>query len=156
MTGGQDSLSLSFNPSRNSPSFVSLFPLSSLRPSLHGHSRAAKNIGHIAARLINFPGREISIDNPEKSRIISLSVNIVAKRTLTPPEIGDIVRKTRKAAGLRQDELAGAAGVGLRFIVDLEAGKPTAQIGKALQVLAALGCSFDITPPPEPEEGRRA
>lgn len=72
------------------------------------------------------------------------------KRTLTPAEIGNIVRATRKAAGLRQDELAGAAGVGLRFIVDLEAGKPTAQIGKTLQVLAALGCSLDITPPRQP------
>jgi y4mF family transcriptional regulator len=56
---------------------------------------------------------------------------------------------TRKAQGLRQDQLAGAAGVGQRFIVDLEAGKPTAQIGKALQVLRALGCSFDIAPPLE-------
>jgi y4mF family transcriptional regulator len=79
----------------------------------------------------------------------------MAKRTLTPAEIGDIVRATRKAAGLRQDELAGAAGVGLRFIVDLEAGKLTAQIGKTLQVLQALGCSFDITPPPEPKAGRK-
>lgn len=71
------------------------------------------------------------------------------KRMFTPAEIGHIVRTARKAAGLRQDELAGAAGVGLRFIVDLEAGKPTVQIGKALQVLQALGCSVDITPPPE-------
>ena len=69
-------------------------------------------------------------------------------RTLTPSDIGDIVRAARKAAGLRQYELAGAAGVGVRFIVDLEAGKPTAQIGKALQVLQALGCSFDIAPRP--------
>ncbi len=79
--------------------------------------------------------------------LLSRSVNIMVRHNLTPAEIGDIVRTTRKAAGLRQDELAGAAGVGLRFIVDLESGKPTAQIGKTLQVLAALGCSLDITPP---------
>jgi y4mF family transcriptional regulator len=66
---------------------------------------------------------------------------------LTPAEIGAIVRATRKASGLRQDELAGAAGVGVRFIVDLEAGKPTAQLGKAIQVLTALGCSVSISPP---------
>ena len=71
----------------------------------------------------------------------------MARHNLTTTEIGDIVRGARKAAGLRQDEVAGAAGVGLRFIVDLEAGKPTAQIGKALQVLAALGCSLKITLP---------
>jgi len=84
------------------------------------------------------------------SALISRSVNIMAKRTLTPAEIGEIVRSTRKATGLRQDELAGAAGVGLRFIVDLEAGKPTAQIGKVLQVLQALGCAIEITPPRAP------
>ena len=71
---------------------------------------------------------------------------------LTPAEIGAIVRATRKASGLRQDELAGAAGVGVRFIVDLEAGKPTAQLGKAIQVLTALGCSVSISPPlPRPQ-----
>ena len=88
--------------------------------------------------------------------IIYRSVKIMARRNLTAAEIGDIVRTTRKASGLRQDELAGAAGVGLRFIVDLEAGKPTAQIGKALQVLAALGCSLDITPPPDVTGARKA
>ena len=70
-------------------------------------------------------------------------------RAPTPADIGRIVRSARKAAGLRQYELAGAAGVGLRFVVDLEAGKPTAQIGKTLQVLHALGCSIDIVPPPQ-------
>ena len=70
--------------------------------------------------------------------------------------IGQIVRDERKELGLRQDELAAASGVGLRFIVDLEAGKPTAQIGKTLQVLAALGCSLDITPPPDPKGARTA
>ena len=87
--------------------------------------------------------------------IIYRSVKIMAGRNLTAAEIGDIVRTTRKASGLRQDELAGAAGVGLRFIVDLEAGKPTAQIGKTLQVLAALGCSLDITPPPDVTGARK-
>ncbi|MCY3641160.1 MAG: helix-turn-helix transcriptional regulator [Chloroflexota bacterium] len=72
------------------------------------------------------------------------------RQTLTPADVGDIVRATRKATGLRQYQLAGAAGVGLRFIVDLEAGKPTAQIGKVLQVLDALGCSVDIVPPAVP------
>lgn len=77
-------------------------------------------------------------------------------RTLTPADIGEIVRSTRREAGLRQFELAGAAGVGVRFIVDLEAGKPTAQIGKALHVLSALGCTFDVTAPPAPKGSRIA
>ena len=90
------------------------------------------------------------MDRRSPAALVSRSVNMISKRTLTPAEIGEIVRSTRKAAGLRQDELAGAAGVGLRFIVDLEAGKPTAQIGKALQVLQALGCAIEITPPRAP------
>mgnify|MGYP005824588427 FL=1 len=66
---------------------------------------------------------------------------------MTPEEIGDLIRKTRKAQGLRQPELAAASGVGLRFLVELERGKPTAQIGKVLDVLSALGCSMTITTP---------
>lgn len=68
-------------------------------------------------------------------------------KAVTPADVGALVRSTRKASGLRQDELAGAAGVGLRFIVDLEAGKPTTQLGKVLQVLDALGCRVEITAP---------
>ena len=56
---------------------------------------------------------------------------------ITPTQIGEAVRRSRKAMGLRQDEFAAAAGVGLRFIVELERGKPTIQIGRALAVLAA-------------------
>ena len=61
--------------------------------------------------------------------------------------IGAIIRKERKALGLRQDELAAASGVGLRFLVELERGKPTVQMGKVLDVLAALGCHLQILGP---------
>ena len=61
--------------------------------------------------------------------------------------LGQIVRNERKAQGLRQDELAAAGGVGVRFIVDLEAGKPTLQLEKALLVLRTLGCVVKIDPP---------
>jgi y4mF family transcriptional regulator len=61
--------------------------------------------------------------------------------------LGKIVREERKAQALRQQELAAACGVGARFIVDLEAGKPTLQLGKVLQVLATLGCNVSITTP---------
>ncbi len=67
-------------------------------------------------------------------------------KTTTPHEFGAFIRATRKSQGLRQDELAGVAGVGTRFIVDLEAGKATAQLGKALQVLQALGCQVELGP----------
>ncbi len=50
--------------------------------------------------------------------------------------IGQIIRDERKELGLRQDELAAASGVGLRFLVELERGKPTVQMGKVLDVIS--------------------
>jgi y4mF family transcriptional regulator len=66
---------------------------------------------------------------------------------VTIEEIGTVVRQTRLAQGLRQDQLAAAAGVGLRFLVELERGKPTVRLDKVLAVLNALGCRLDVTPP---------
>ncbi|MCP2137760.1 y4mF family transcriptional regulator [Rhizobium sp. SLBN-94] len=73
----------------------------------------------------------------------------MARQVRTSNDIGDLVRSVRKEQNLRQDELAGVSGVGVRFIVDLEAGKPTAQIEKVLHVLQTLGCSVDILAPGE-------
>ncbi len=54
-------------------------------------------------------------------------------------EIGSLVRETRKAQGISQEQLAGVANTGIRFISDLENGKPTVQLEKAIRVLEALG-----------------
>ena len=61
--------------------------------------------------------------------------------------LGLIVRRERKAQKLKQTELAAVSGVGIRFIVDLEAGKPTLQLEKVLRVVTTLGCAITITPP---------
>lgn len=66
---------------------------------------------------------------------------------MTPSEFGRIIRENRREQGLRQAQLAAAAGVGLRFLIELERGKPTAQLGKALAIASALGCRVAITPP---------
>ena len=67
---------------------------------------------------------------------------------MTTRDLGRMIRETRCAQGLRQDQLAGAAGVGVRFLSELERGKATARLGKALAVLDALGCKVRIEPPP--------
>ena len=59
-------------------------------------------------------------------------------------DIGALIRDTRKGQGLTQPELAAASGVGLRFLVELENGKETAQIGKAVAVIQALGLEIAI------------
>jgi HTH-type transcriptional regulator / antitoxin HipB len=57
----------------------------------------------------------------------------------TSVEFGTAVACARKALALTQRDLALAIGVGERFIVELEAGKPTAQLGKALAAARAVG-----------------
>jgi y4mF family transcriptional regulator len=52
---------------------------------------------------------------------------------------GDMVRANRRKAGLTQAELALISGTGLRFIIDLEAGKASCRLGMALRVGKALG-----------------
>jgi HTH-type transcriptional regulator/antitoxin HipB len=54
-------------------------------------------------------------------------------------QLGTEVRARRKQLRVTQKELAMTCGTGLRFIVDLEKGKPTCQIGKILQVFQTLG-----------------
>lgn len=65
----------------------------------------------------------------------------------TPELIGRIIRTTRKALGVTQRDLAMTSGTGLRFIIDLEKGKPTCHLGKALTVLRTLGIKIELTPP---------
>lgn len=54
-------------------------------------------------------------------------------------EIGEIVRQLRKAGKLTQVETAAMCRVGTRFLSDLENGKPTLHLGKAMQVLRDFG-----------------
>jgi HTH-type transcriptional regulator / antitoxin HipB len=65
---------------------------------------------------------------------------------LTPILLGESVRLARKSQGLLQEDLAGVAGVGTRFIVELEAGKPTLQLDKVLAVLGTLGLTLRLEP----------
>ena len=66
----------------------------------------------------------------------------------TPEQIGTLIRKTRKTLSVTQRDLALTSGTGLRFVIDLEKGKETCQIGKALTVLQTLGIKLTLTPSP--------
>ena len=63
----------------------------------------------------------------------------------TPKDIGTFIRDTRKSLGVTQKDLALTSGTGLRFIIDLEKGKETCEIGKALTVLQTLGIRLTLT-----------
>jgi y4mF family transcriptional regulator len=74
----------------------------------------------------------------------------------TPEQFGTLIRQRRKALRLTQEELALAVNVGPRFIAELEAGKATCQLGKALAVAHAVGVRLtDATEDPSghPDRG---
>jgi y4mF family transcriptional regulator len=67
--------------------------------------------------------------------------------TKSPQQLGAAIRARRRQLNVTQKDLAMTCGTGLRFIIDLEKGKPTCQIGKILQVLQALGLKLQVSIP---------
>ncbi len=63
---------------------------------------------------------------------------------LTTKDIGKAIHVVRKKLGVTQRDLALTAGTGLRFVIELEKGKSTCQIGKILQVLQVLGIELNL------------
>jgi HTH-type transcriptional regulator/antitoxin HipB len=70
----------------------------------------------------------------------------------TTQQIGRLIRDTRKKLGVTQKALALTSGTGLRFVIDLEKGKETCEIGKALTTLHTLGIKLALTPPAPAKE----
>lgn len=62
----------------------------------------------------------------------------------TSQEIGASIRQARKSQRLTQSDLAMIANTAQRFISELERGKSTCQLGKTLDVLAALGIRVEL------------
>lgn len=69
---------------------------------------------------------------------------VSAPKTYHSEDIGKIVKNTRKKLGVTQRNLALTSGTGLRFIIELEQGKPTCQLEKVLTVLRTLGIKIII------------
>ena len=65
-------------------------------------------------------------------------------KLVSTKDIGLLIKTTRKAQGVTQEQLAGVANTGIRFISDLENGKPTIQVNRLLNVLSALGLGMYI------------
>ena len=57
---------------------------------------------------------------------------------------GRIIREYRKRQKITQSQLAAIGATGVRFISDLENGKPSVQLDKALKAAWLLGISFEI------------
>ena len=59
-------------------------------------------------------------------------------------DIGKKIQKLRKNANLTQVELALRAGVGLRFLRELEQGKPTVRLDKVNVILSFFGHHLEV------------
>lgn len=57
---------------------------------------------------------------------------------------GEHIRTVRKEQHLTQTDLALLANVGVRFVVDLESGKETCQLGLSLRVMQTLGIELEM------------
>ena len=64
--------------------------------------------------------------------------------------IGEAVRQSREALGIRQDELAFAAGVSTRVVHQIEHGKPTSRLDSLAPVLEVLGLALRVGRPDDP------
>lgn len=67
-------------------------------------------------------------------------------RVTSVKELGQIIRMKRRTLGLTQEHVAGLAGIGIRYLSDLERGKQTTEMGKALQVVNCLGLELFVKP----------
>lgn len=64
----------------------------------------------------------------------------------TPEDLGSIIRAYRKKHKLTLEKVSGLTNIGMRFISELERGKETAELGKALALLNNLGLEIIVQP----------
>lgn len=74
----------------------------------------------------------------------------------TAADVGRLIRAARTRRAMSQAELAAAAGVSRRWLVDLEAGKPRAELALTLKVLAVLGVGLHTDAPETPRSSPAA
>jgi HTH-type transcriptional regulator / antitoxin HipB len=66
-----------------------------------------------------------------------------------PTDLGCALHRARKARALRQEDVALTAGVGIRFVSELERGKATVRLAETLRVAEALGVNLVLEDPLE-------
>jgi HTH-type transcriptional regulator/antitoxin HipB len=69
----------------------------------------------------------------------------IALRVRSIRDLASAARGRRLDLGLNQAELAKRAGVSRKWLVEFEAGKPSAELGLAMRVLDELGLALDVT-----------
>jgi y4mF family transcriptional regulator len=97
-----------------------------------GQPRLGLLFNYFPIRKLCRKNRKFPVKFPDQEILMSTQIQ-------SPQDLGRLVRETRKRLKLTQPQLALAANVGIRFIVELEAGKSTLRLENILRVLQALG-----------------
>ena len=105
----------------------------------HGHELfncPVNYLTEIVDETIKDCKKETKKENKQKlpEQVILLSSSI--------KDIGKLIRERRKDLKITQSELAQKCKTGVRFIVDLEKGKPTCEISKSLNIISELGINL--------------
>lgn len=62
----------------------------------------------------------------------------------TPADLGAVIREHRRRRDLDQQELADRIGASRQWVIEVEKGKPRAEVGLVLRALDALGVALSI------------
>lgn len=73
----------------------------------------------------------------------------------TPSDLGLLIRERRRKLGLDQQELAKKVGVSRLWVIEIEKGKPRAEIGLVMRTLLALDLELDVSTEPAAAPVRR-
>lgn len=84
-----------------------------------------------------YPGQAASEAKP--SPVIIQAVGQTGTPLKSIADLGAMARSARKAMNMNQTEFAAHAGVGRRFVSELESGKPSLEFDKVLACIAAAG-----------------
>lgn len=77
---------------------------------------------------------------------MSLPPNVKVREIKNSHELGALIRAFRKSQHLTLETVSGMTNVSMRFLSELERGKETAELGKALTILSQLGLKIIIAP----------
>jgi y4mF family transcriptional regulator len=114
-----------------------------------GRGLPLKELSPYEDRHLLSPNGDTAMMSPNDDRV---SVRGSTVRPIqTSRAFGSAVRRARKDQGLSQADLAARAGVGRPWLSELETGKRTAELGRALSVLSALGLALTFVDVPGPD-----
>lgn len=95
-------------------------------PFLDVFSRTGKFVGKIGEGPLFFPNGKMKVTSIQDAL-----------------QLGQLIRRRRRELGLTQTEVAEVANTNLRFVSELERGKPTARLENVMRVLATLGIELE-------------